>query len=197
MEEEMEEDGAEEGMMTFSHYSMCQVGDDLVSASIILGQHSPSDSESAAADTDTALLLLCKDRHRERFTPTPPNLFAVICGDKASTFRSYPWGSIDLLNERSSDLSRLQRLLLESCSLAEMLEQTQIFTIKQLQKDHQTRHDSPVGNKLMHCGVCMDTFPTYFIGRLCMYCSGIVFVCSIIFYKSCTLLHWIDDLHCC
>ena len=67
--------------------------------------------------------------------PMVPNIFAVICSsisgpeEEQMMRRDYPWGSILIEDESSSDFRRLQRLMFESDKISELREKTQEMTI--------------------------------------------------------------------
>jgi len=100
-----------------------------VNVGVVLACGSPESTPSSMIDdTDTLSL------------PKIHNIFAVVCDN--SSCRSYPWGKLQINEERHSDFRRLQRLVFEEGRhIHGMIEQTQGRTIT-LYADKQKREES-------------------------------------------------------
>ena len=62
--------------------------------------------------------------------PMVPNIFAVVCATNEEGERVYPWGTVSIHDEGHSDFRRLQRLVLESDKVTEMVELAQQVSIR-------------------------------------------------------------------
>ena len=83
----------------------------------------------AAAEQDHACL---KAEHVQLHVPLPRirNVFAVVCDTSESGKREYPWGSLNIYDEEHSDFRRLQRVVLEGEKITELIEQTQMMSLR-------------------------------------------------------------------
>lgn len=62
--------------------------------------------------------------------PKIRDAFAVVCDTSDKGKREYPWGSLDIYDERHSDFRRLQRLIFESSNINSLRDMTQVMTLK-------------------------------------------------------------------
>ncbi len=62
--------------------------------------------------------------------PMVANVFAVVCAAGAKEEREYPWGAVDINDHSLSDFRRLQRLVVESDHITEMISHTQDVSIR-------------------------------------------------------------------
>ncbi len=68
--------------------------------------------------------------HTADTLPMVPNIFAVVCAMNEEGERAYPWGVVSIQDERFSDFRRLQRLVVESDNVTEMINVTQQVSIR-------------------------------------------------------------------
>ena len=70
--------------------------------------------------------------HAQLHVPLPRirNVFAVVCDTSESGKREYPWGSLNIYDEEHSDFRRLQRVVLEGGKITELIEQTQMMSLR-------------------------------------------------------------------
>ena len=90
--------------------------------------------EIATEHTPTAFQapIYLQAEHAQLHVPLPRirNVFAVVCDTSESGKREYPWGSLNIYDEEHSDFRRLQRVVLEGEKITELIEQTQMMSLR-------------------------------------------------------------------
>jgi len=83
----------------------------------------------------TVLSAACSQHICEAVLPAVANIFAVVCATNAEGERVYPWGAVSIHDERCSDFRRLQRLVVESDQVTQMIDLTQRVSIRLASQD--------------------------------------------------------------